>query len=319
MSVSPFPLTANNANTPNTVATNRTEKSGVGGLISPSPSVAPQQSVAGLVSNSPVKRQRSTLGTPSAAADGRKNWSKEYDHQSGSFYFVNTSTNESQWDRPPSLPATASGGTGRTPLAPSSANVNVSRATAEKIANSSSVWESNLDEVTGERFYTNKLTGEAQWEPPDGFVEPKSLFQELKKLDKPQSAASSLLAQMKGEKREGYEEMLNFSTAAGEDELRKHREREARKLNQQEDAVAAGMYEGGALSMIMRQKSAAEMLQKYVRGRRARREMRQRVKEKVRSCEERSGELRRRAYNISTSVADTSLGIVVSCQLHRHF
>ncbi|GMH76319.1 hypothetical protein TL16_g07035 [Triparma laevis f. inornata] len=250
-----------------------TVKSGLNGLISPEPSVLSTRShVGGLVSNSPIKRTRQDF---QSTAKEDKKWRKEIDVESGETYYVNNRTEESQWDRPISLP-----GTFRGDITPSQTPKHFS--TGKKITptNVQDQWESSIDEVTGERFYTSKVTGEAQWEVPEGFVEPKSLFSEFKKLDKPTSAASSLLRNMKGEKRLGYSESLRFSTAAGDDDLKKFREREVKRESQVETDVSAGMYEGGALGYILRQKKAAEMLQKYVRGRKARREMRQRLKEK---------------------------------------
>lgn len=305
------PVTLDSANTPHTLGT---VKSGLNGLISPEPSVLSTRShVGGLVSNSPIKRTRQDF---QSTATKDKKWRKEIDVESGETYYVNNRTEESQWDRPISLP-----GTFRGDITPSQTPKHFSTGKKKTPTNVQDQWESSIDEVTGERFYTSKVTGEAQWEVPEGFVEPKSLFSELKvrgkvrvdaeprtaskyytniytndelrfaynnplalsplqKLDKPTSAASSLLRNMKGEKRLGYSESLRFSTAAGDDDLKKFREREIKRESQVETDVSAGMYEGGALGYILRQKKAAEMLQKYVRGRKARREMRQRLKEK---------------------------------------
>ncbi|GMI03292.1 hypothetical protein TrRE_jg5636, partial [Triparma retinervis] len=227
----------------------------------------------------------------SKRSESAKKWVKEFDDNSNSFYYVNTMTNTSQWEKPTSLPPTAR--TGLTPQASSNAQTSITpysiSASADvhqqkvAIKNSASEWESAIDEITGERFYIHKVTGESQWEKPENFIEPTSLFMELKSLDAPMTAATQMKRQNMTTKKAdvGVEEgMAVFSTAVSQDEIKKLNDRKVKADSESEDAAAAGMYKDGALSYIIRQKRAAEMLQKYVRGRKARRELRRRMKEK---------------------------------------
>jgi len=246
--------------------------------------------------------------TPRSAGSGPKKWVKEFDGHSNSFYYVNTKTNQSQWEKPSSIPATE-----RSALTPPTASksqyqsfqaqpqqhfqqqqqpqtsltpygISASAETHQQAGkNSSSEWESSIDEVTGERFYIHKITGQSQWEKPENFIEPTSLFMELKNLDAPETAATQMKHQHMTTKKidVGIEEgMAVFSTAVSQDELKKLNGRKLKAETEEEEAAAAGLYKDGALTYILRQKRAAEMLQKYVRGRKAMREMRRRMKEK---------------------------------------
>ena len=231
------------------------------------------------------------LPSPVNGSKSPSKWVKEYDEPSSSFYYVNKKTNHSQWERPPdavspmyrsdsSSPKKATR-TLTSPLARYSSSKASERLWSADEALSNN-WDSSIDEVTGERFYIDKRTGKSQWEKPDDFIEPASLFQELRKLEAPESAATQMReSQLRVRKlSQGYDEMVNFSTAASEDELKKHNERVEKARRNTEEAASAGLYKDGAMTFIFRQRRAAEMLQKYVRGRKARRELKRKLKEK---------------------------------------
>jgi hypothetical protein len=124
-------------------------------------------------------------------------------------------------------------------------------------------------------------TNESTWEEPPDFIKPSSLFEELKRVEAPQNAAAQIKsAPAVGNVGNEYGTVVNFSTAASEDEIAKQRARAERRVTKVEDATSAGQYKDGSLAFIFRQKRAAEMLQKYVRGRKARKALRLKMKEK---------------------------------------
>ena len=137
-------------------------------------------------------------------------------------------------------------------------------------------WDSAIDKESGVRYYINKASGESQWEKPDNFIEPKSLFVDA---SPPKTLASQLAnAKPSGKVSTSEVDVVVFSTAAGANEAKKLLHRQTIKETGQSQASSAGKYAGGALGFIVRQKKAAEMLQKYIRGRKARKELKKKLR-----------------------------------------
>ena len=68
---------------------------------------------------------------------------KEFDHESGDYFYHNIVTGETQWHEPSDWQTSS---------------------TAED--HEDGVWEEILDEVSGDPYFHNKSTGETQWEAP---------------------------------------------------------------------------------------------------------------------------------------------------------
>ena len=237
--------------------------------------------------------------SPSEVAQAMPKYVKEYDPSSSSYFYVNAHTSQSQWDRPPSMPPTARFDSH--PSARASFSARSQRKSADPLSRTPphgattfptpfpqpqtggttpSAWESHLDEITGERFYVHTTTNESQWEEPVDFIPPKSLFEDLKNLPRPSNAAAQMHdAGPSVAPTTDYTTALQFSTAASADELAKKQARIIKKQTMV-DTESAGAYKEGALTFVLRQKRAAEMLQKYIRGKRARKELRLRMKQK---------------------------------------
>lgn len=125
-------------------------------------------------------------------------WRAEVDQESGSTYYVNVATNESQWTKPPELVA-SSACHSNTQEASSSDMIGQVKTsalshrtqTAPTLIPAKRAWLSLVDDASGCTYYVDQSTGMSQWEkPPD--MQPAPQDQVTVAIDRQDGNASSL-------------------------------------------------------------------------------------------------------------------------------
>ena len=248
---------------------------------SPPPFATPSKTMQAAIqpNSTPPSQQKST--------PNNRHWEVGFDQATNSSYYINTATDEMQWERPNSLPPSDRKKT----FTPE--EFKAAKSAGKALPGD---WTAEIDEVSGHRYYVNTQTGVSQWEPPTEMIserasatKPTLLFTNASQPAS-QSAATTLLNQLtksdKAVTSNSYDEIGQFSTAFSESDAQKALLRKQNSANNDGKdggaAASAGQYSdnGGVLGFVWTQKRAATILQANFRGRRLRRQQRKAMKDK---------------------------------------
>ena len=100
----------------------------------------------------------------SATLTAENDWVETVDPTSGKSYYFNSKTNETSWEKPPSITTTATGKT----------TEETSEPLAEGEVINNEEWVETPDPSSGKSYYYNTKTGETSWEKPTSTTDPAS-------------------------------------------------------------------------------------------------------------------------------------------------